>query len=367
MDNSTRFIFLVFIFFASIQVTYAQQKKKIENVIILTTDGFRWQEVFNGIDTALATRSDYNQEDGLELLKKYWANDTSERREKLLPFLWGTVAKKGQLYGNRNYGNKVDNANPYWFSYPGYSEFFCGYVDTLVNSNSYGNNPNTTLLEFLNHQKDYNNQVAAFGAWEAFNRILNEENCGFPVVAAFDSCGGKTPDANQRLINAMLKDSYKPFGEDECLDVFTQYEALEYLQTKKPKVFYVSYGETDEWAHDHRYRDYLNAANRFDEYARQIWNFIQHDPQYKDKTALFVTVDHGRGDKTKSEWTSHGQKIEDSHEIWFGLMGPGIPGKGEVKADMQIYQKQFAQTIASLLGFTFTAEHPVAKKIDVMD
>ena len=61
MDNSTRFIFLVFIFFASIQVTYAQQKKKIENVIILTTDGFRWQEVFNGIDTALATRSDYNQ------------------------------------------------------------------------------------------------------------------------------------------------------------------------------------------------------------------------------------------------------------------------------------------------------------------
>jgi len=30
---------------------------------------------------------------------------------------------------------------------------------------------------------------------------------------------------------------------------------------------------------------------------------------------------------------------------------------------MQIYQKQFAQTIASLLGLKFTSEHPVADGI----
>jgi hypothetical protein len=40
-------------------------------------------------------------------------------------------------------------------------------------------------------------------------------------------------------------------------------------------------------------------------------------------------------------------------------MGPDTPAKGEIKTEMQIYQKQFAQTIASLLGLTFTAEHPV--------
>jgi hypothetical protein len=44
-------------------------------------------------------------------------------------------------------------------------------------------------------------------------------------------------------------------------------------------------------------------------------------------------------------------------------MGPDTPSKGEVKSDMQIYQKQFAQTIASLLGLKFTAEHPVANSV----
>src|SRR5262249_10939430 len=92
-----------------------------------------------------------------------------------------------------------------------------------------------------------------------------------------------------------------------------------------------------------------------------IWDFIQHDANYKDKTALFVTVDHGRGGKDK--WTSHGQSIGDAHEIWFALMGPGIPAKGEIQGDMQLYQKQFSQTIASMVGVTFDAERPVGAKV----
>jgi hypothetical protein len=46
-------------------------------------------------------------------------------------------------------------------------------------------------------------------------------------------------------------------------------------------------------------------------------------------------------------------------------MGPGIPAKGEVKTNQQLYQKQFAQTMAAILGLTFTAEHPIGEKIDL--
>ena len=46
-------------------------------------------------------------------------------------------------------------------------------------------------------------------------------------------------------------------------------------------------------------------------------------------------------------------------------MGPGIKAKGEVKTSQQLYQKQFAQTMASVLGLTFTAEHPVGEKIEL--
>lgn len=199
---------------------------------------------------------------------------------KLLPFLWGTLAKQGQIYGNRLYDNKVDNANPYWFSYPGYNEIFTGFPDTAVNSNEYKANPNTNLLEFIAKQPGYKNKVAAFGAWEAFDRILNKQRCGFPVVSAFDTCGGAYPTQDEKLINAMLKDSYKPFGDGECLDVFTHYEAKSYLKNKSPKVLYISYGETDKWAHAGRYKDYLNAANQVDKWLGELWTYLQSNPQY---------------------------------------------------------------------------------------
>jgi len=343
--------------------SFAQQT---ENVIIITTDGFRWEEIFQGMDSAIANQKQFNHGDSEYLFKTYWSADVNERRKKLLPFMWSTIAAKGQLYGNRILGNKVNNANPYWFSYPGYSEIMCGYVDTAVNSNGYKPNPNTNVLEFLNHQPALKGKVAAFGAWDAFDRILNEPRSGFPVVSAFDSCGGNHPTANEHLINAMMKDSYKPFGMDECLDVFTHYEAMEYLKNKRPKVLYISYGETDEWAHAGQYKSYLEAAHQVDAWIQEIWNFVQNDPQYRNKTTIFFTTDHGRGDVQKAQWTSHGQGVADAYQIWCAVLGPSVNALGEVKTSGQLYQKQFAQTIAKLMGYTFVAEHPVAEAIETV-
>ncbi len=336
-----------------------------ENIIIITTDGFRWQEIFTGMDSTIANNPKYNQDDSAAIYKKYWDADPLERRKKIMPFLWSIVEKNGQIYGNRNLGNKINNANPYWFSYPGYNEIFTGYPDTLINSNSYPPNPNTNLLEFLNKQSKYKNKVAVFGAWDAFDRIFNEARSKFPVYSAFDLFGGANANAIEKTINTLAKDSYKPFGDGEVLDVFTHYGAMNYLQTKKPRVLYISYGETDEWAHSGQYRDYLNAANMVDKWIQDIWNYVQSDPFYKNKTAIFITTDHGRGDIKKEEWTSHNNKIQDSYQIWMAAMGPGIQAKGEVKTKQQFYQKQFAQTMAALLGLTFTAEHPVGEKIEL--
>lgn len=339
------------------------QAQKAENIIIITTDGFRWQEAFKGMDETLARDKKFNQNDSSYIYKKYWAETPKERREKLMPFMWSVLAKKGQIYGNRTVGNKVNNANPYWFSYPGYNEIMTGYADTLINSNHYPANPNITILEFLNKQPKIKGKVAAFGAWDAFDNILNEKRADFPVVSAFDNVGGKTPNEKQKLINAMRTDSFKPFHEEECLDVFTHYGALEELKTNKPRVLYISYGETDEWAHYGFYRSYLDAAHQVDAWIKEIWDFIENDPQYKGKTALVFTTDHGRGDITKAEWTSHGPHIKDASEIWFATMGPEIEAKGEMTNENQLYQNQFAQTMAKIMGYTFEANHPIANEI----
>ncbi|WP_347053209.1 phosphoglyceromutase [Flavobacterium olei] len=351
---------IVFLFILS---AIQSQAQKTENIIIITTDGFRWQEVFKGIDPEITNNKKFNQGDSAYIYKKYGNPDVKESRKKLMPFFWSEIASKGQIYGNRDFGNKVDVANPYWFSYPGYSEIMTGNVDLAVNSNGYKPNPNVNLLEFLNQQPTLKGKVAAFGAWDAFDRILNEERSGFPVISAFDKVGGKKPTASQKLLNEMRDNSYKPFHEDECLDVFTHFEALDELKTKKPKVLYIAYGETDEWAHHGQYRSYLDAANQVDKWIGEIWNFVQNDPQYKNKTTLFITVDHGRGDKVKTQWTDHGANVAGASEIWFAAMGPEIAPKGEIQTNSQLYQKQFAQTLAKLMGYDFKTSHLVEKEI----
>jgi hypothetical protein len=354
---------LFFVLFLFVVRTCYAQSAGSENIIIITTDGLRWQEVFKGMDSTIANDEKFNQGDSAYLFEKFWAGNENESRKKLMPFLWSTIVTNGQVYGNRSLDNKVNNANPHWFSYPGYSEIMTGYADTAINSNEYPANPHVTVLEFLNRQPKLKGKVAAFGAWEAFDRILNEKRSGVPVISAFDLTGGKNPTAKEKLINQMLVDSYKPWLKAECLDVFTHYAAMEELKTKKPKVLYVAYGETDEWAHSGRYRSYLDAAQQVDAWLKQIWDFVQSDPQYRNKTTLFITTDHGRGDKIKKEWTSHGSDIDGADEIWFAVMGPRIFSTGEMKTPMQLYQKQFAQTIARLMDYTFKSNHPIAEEI----
>lgn len=354
----------IFVLFLLLTARINHAGAQVENMIIITTDGLRWQEVFEGMNDSIAKDKRFvKQRDSANVFQQYWHQSTAERRKLLLPFFWNVIAAKGQIYGNRNYGNKVDVANPYWFSYPGYNEILTGYPDKAINSNSYQPNPNITLLEFLNAQSAFKNKVAAFTAWEAFDRIINKHRCGFPVASAVDTAVFKNPSVKQVLINQMLLNAYSPWGKDECLDVFTHYAAMEYLKTQHPKVLYIAYGETDEWAHAGQYKEYLNAAGQVDKWIGEIWNYVQTDPKYKNKTLLFITTDHGRGIGDK--WTDHGSSTPHSSEEWFAVLGAGVPAKGEMKQPGQYYADQYAQTIASLLGLTFKAAHPIGNKINI--
>ena len=45
-------------------------------------------------------------------------------------------------------------------------------------------------------------------------------------------------------------------------------------------------------------------------------------------------------------------------------MGPDTKAAGESKKEGQYFQKQFAQTIARLMGYEFKADQPIAEAID---
>src|SRR4030095_2137345 len=338
------------------------QNAKTENVIIITLDGFRWQEVFSGADEELINNKDFSH-DTAELKKKFWAPGADERRKKLMPFFWNTIASQGQLHGNRNFGSKVNVMNQYWFSYPGYNEIFTGYPDTSVNSNDKIPNKNITVLEFINAQSKFKGKVAAFTSWDCFDAIFNEPRAKFMVSSGFDPVNIK--NSNFDLLNDMQMNSPQPLGDGVRPDHLTYFISKEYIRQYKPKVLYIGFDETDDYAHGGRYDHYLNMANMTDKWIADLWNMLQSMPEYKNKTALLITADHGRGDKVKKEWTSHGKKIEGADQIWVAALCADIEGNGEIKRDEQLYQAQLAQTIASLLGLKFTAPQPIEKAMAV--
>ena len=244
----------------------------------------------------------------------------NQRKEKLFPFLWNTIAVQGQLYGDRLNGSEVNNANRYRFSYPGYNEIFTGYPDTAVNSNDKIKNPNTNVLEFIAKQPGYKDRIAVFSTWDVFTYILNTWINGIYVNADVDSLSFKVPSLS--LINDMQFITAKPL--DVRLDLLTYFAAREYLKAYHPRVLYIAFDETDDFAHAGLYDQYLKSAHAEDA-MMAIVEADSGDPQYRDKTTLLVTCDHGRGDKIKEEWTSHGQKIKDAGQIWIAAIGPDTP------------------------------------------
>jgi len=322
--------------------------QKTENVILITIDGLRWQEVYNGADSLLVDDSGY-VEDPEELVREFWDIDLLKRRKILLPFFWNTIAKDGQLYGNRKYNNKADCSNKMWFSYPGYSEILCGLADDEnIKSNAKINNPNTTYLEYLNEQREFKNKVAAFGSWDVFPFIINEERSGIYVNSGFRKA--KENLTETELFLNKIQDEIRGPWSSVRLDMFTHHYALEELKKNKPRVLYISYGETDDYAHDGKYDQYLKSALQTDGYIKELWEFVQSVEQYKNKTTFIITTDHGRGSLPKETWKHHGKHIEGAGQIWIAILGPDTPALGEVKRNGQLYQHQIAATVLACLG-----------------
>ena len=325
------------------------------NVILVMTDGLRWQELFRGAEESLLTSKNYWPERSLDPLKQRFLAPTPEaRRARLLPFLWGTLIPQGTIYGDLDAGSDAHVTNGFNFSYPGYSETLTGHPDPRIDSNDNKPNPNVTVLEWLDQQPGLRGRVAAFGAWELIAGVVNAQRCGFPVNVSYDPLllDPSTPGID--LLNHWKSESPR-IWEDEAFDAPTFYTALEYLKLRKPRVLFLSLGETDDWAHAGNYGEYLASAQRVDSDLSTLWNTLQSLPEYRGKTTLIFLTDHGRGNGPES-WKSHGQKLPESKNIFIGLFGAGVSAAGVQKGGPAVTQNQVAATLAQYLGLDWKAQ-----------
>jgi Type I phosphodiesterase / nucleotide pyrophosphatase len=342
----------------SVDAREAESSTVTRNVILVTTDGLRWQEVFRGADASLINKEDGGVADPDSLRRRFWRETPEARREALMPFLWGTIARQGQVFGNRDKNSPARVTNGKNFSYPGYNELFTGFVDPSIDSNEKRPNSNVSVLEWLDHQPAFRGKVTAVGSWDVYPFILNVERSKLPVNAGWMSFKGSSLSRNARLLNDLMSRSIHDW--DDCRnDVFTFRVALEYLRHERPRVFYVGLGDTDEYGHRGRYDLYLRAAHEADAAIKTLWDELQSHSQYRGSTTLIVTTDHGRGDPPQ-DWRSHGEKIAGSDATWLAVLGPDTSALGERSESKLVTQTQVAGTLAALLGEDYCTAAPKA-------
>jgi len=331
-------------------------------LVVITFDGLRWQEVFSGVDSILVGDSKYvgNPE---ELKAKYWRATPEERREALMPFIWSYAQQNGFLVGNREKGSQMQVSNSKSYSYPGYSESFCGYADDeRVNSNDPVPNPNTSVLEVVNADPRYKDKVMLYASWESIRYALNNERGGFPGSVAYEPNIAHNQTPVLQLLDEM-QDGMLHYWGSERFDAFTYAYALETIKSDHPKVMYVGFGDTDEFAHGGKYDEYIRATNYCDYYIRRIVETCESDPFYKGKTTYLLTCDHGRG--YRGNFTGHGAGTRGSENTWFIAFGKGVEKLGETENNGPYYNKQLASTIANVLGVDFTPDN--GEKTDPID
>ena len=341
---------------------------KTRNVVLIISDGLRPEEMFTGVEEDLLDpKNGGNWTPEKELRFKYWDPDPKVRRMLLFPFIWSTVATKGQLLGNAQAGSQAQVANGLAFSYPGYNEMASGIPDPRINSNEFGPNPNQTVFEWLSHRPGFAGKVEIFGTWETFHDIFNESRSHLPIRSGATLVDTKDHSPRGQLLQDLYKNTTRLEGPDPG-DSFLTVSVLDHLHTHRPRVLFVGYGDTDNWAHSGRYDLVVETAHNFDAAVAALWNRMQSMPEYKDKTTFIITADHGRGHGLV-EWKEHGVEQKGSENIWIAVIGPDTPPLGERHNVAAVTQSQLAATIAALLGEDYQKAEPRAAKplLNVLD
>jgi len=335
-----------------------------ENVVLITLDGLRPEEMFTGADERLMIE-ELGVKEPAALKEKFWRESAEERREVLLPFLWGKVlAGEAWLAGDPQHESSVRVTNGMYFSYPGYNELLTGFADPAVDSNAKKYNENTTVLEWLNRKPDYQGRVAAYCSWDVFPFIINDRRSKIPVNAGWSKL---TVGDAARLegLNFVAENLFREW-DGVRYDAFTTSGAIEELRTNRPRVLFVSLGETDDWAHAGRYDRYLITAQQNDYFIKKLWEETQQMEQYRDKTTFIIACDHGRGDGREG-WKSHGASLPGSENIWLIAFGTGIKRSG-LDQGGEYQQAQVAATVAAAIGLDFAeSDGKIAAPLPLFD
>ncbi len=267
---------------------YGENTPTDYNVVLVTFDGVRWQELFAGTD---------------ELL--------SGEQQALFPTFWSKIAPRGVVYGDPRTGSAMTVSTAANASLPGYTSIYAE-VDQGCLTNSCGR---ITVPTFVDRLKDElslpQEQLAVFAAWPKLKlAVTGRDDVAVVHAADFDLSAEK-----EHPMAPMLEESLE-FDRGPLLDGF------KYLKEQHPRFLHLSFLDSDRYGHQANYTRYAQVLATYDRLLGKLVDLLDASGEYGQKTALIITTDHGRGQW--DQWSEHGPHVPASARVWsFVMLPPG--------------------------------------------
>jgi hypothetical protein len=136
--------------------------------------------------------------------------------------------------------------------------------------------------------------------------------------------------------------------------------ALRAIQELRPKLLMINYQDPDyvHWGPAHFY---TRAISIIDDGVRELWNAVQADEEYRDKTIFVVVPDCGRdSNRAMTVPFQHHFNSRSAHEVFAVVAGPkGLVPHESRAVDRKLQQTAVTTTVGKLMNFaTPHAEAP---------
>jgi hypothetical protein len=284
---------------ATAAASSGQERYRTENVVIAVMDGTAWRSTFG------------------------------DPEHRYIPRLWNELRPQGTLY-TRFYNNDVT------ITKAGHSTIATGTWQKTRNRGPRNTMP--TMFDYLADEQ----KIPPEKVWVIFGKgpYAYDPLTSFPAY-----------------LNRFKPQSRIGIGESSLqADSDVYQKVLEVMEKDRPRILYANFGATDHLAHSGSWERHIQAIRHQDQILANLWGKIQSDPHYRDRTALFLTNDHGYHlDGTYEGFAEHGDSCEGCRHIMLLAIGPDIQ-KGAV-VETPAYQTDIAPTVGELLGFQTPLAH----------
>ncbi len=179
---------------------------------------------------------------------------------------------------------------------------------------------------------------------QAMLEAANYEGLGWNV---FD--GGNNLDPRVR---SMIEDAISSFvrsGGPTSGDELTYLVSREVMRKFSPRLLVVVFSDV-EVAHFGSYALHVAGIRTGDRLAHQLWQDIEADPEYKNKTTMFILPEFGRdpdGSVTNG-FFNHRSDTDSTRSTWMMALGATIEKSGLIERPVR--HVDLCPTVAGLLG-----------------